>query len=259
MERLRHILDSVIDPIGPAVPRVPTEYQIIHPDSAPLLKDRAIAMAAAAHENDAVIFLDKKARPLAHLFGRVFPALYEDVLPEVRFMNFGSEKKIEIDNVYAYADKDTRSRFTRLRQENPFTSRDELVTVFGTDNIEELEAMIHHPSMGPNRLIVDDLSNSGKTKLLAKHVLSTLDPESTYTTFAFFTQDQRRQRHQYWRMHVDVRDRNIKDDPFMFRRDDRSFRVQRAPSNDLERENNYLLRQDFDLLAHEIYIDRSSS
>lgn len=150
-------------------------YTIIEsdPQVRTLLKQRALMMVRAAENKDTVYFLDQKARPLAYLFYKLWPLIYpEKRMPQIRFLNIGSEK---IDLLIRQFKKNTT-----LPTFNPFpieilNSFEDLVEIYGVTYVNELLSLLRSSKNDENRLIVDDVASTSRTKLLSLKIMSIIN------------------------------------------------------------------------------------
>lgn len=159
----------------------PPTYKILsNPNQREVIKRRAIDLAHSARSAQTVIFLDRSARPLAHLMRQVFPIVYPDAeLPKIKFLNIGSEKKEpkEIESAISHiAANDDLS---------PLKTLDDLKTIYGAENIDDLQKVLKSSDKPENRLVVDEVVFSKGTKTLTERILGIADPANTYSFFPF--------------------------------------------------------------------------
>jgi len=142
----------------------PEPYTVLKdPEQREVIKRRAIDLANTAAGKQTVVFLDNTARPLAYLLNIVYPIVHPDKkLPDFKFLNIGSEK----------------TDFP------PFESLDELKHSFGSENVDTLQKILHSDA-SEERLIVDEVSMTGKTKALTDKILRIADPKNKYSFFMF--------------------------------------------------------------------------
>ncbi len=145
------------------------EYKILtNPRDREFIKRRTQDLVEKSADIDAVFFLDLSARPIAHLFRRVFPIFSPDKRrPEIRYLNIGNEK----------------TSIPKELGRDPF-DRETYIARFGRENIEELERQLRAPE-GQRRMIVDDIYSRGNTLQLTKELLHVLDPGNSYQVFLF--------------------------------------------------------------------------
>lgn len=71
------------------------EYKILkEPRVREYFKRMTLKLVSQTQDIDTMFFLDRSARPIAHLYRRVFAALHPDrQKPEIRYLNIGKEKR----------------------------------------------------------------------------------------------------------------------------------------------------------------------
>lgn len=147
------------------------EYKFLKdPRAREALKRKTIELVEDTKDIDVLFFLDRSARPLAHLYRRFLQIISpERQRPEIRFLNIGGEKHGESKSFY---DKGV----DHLR------TRDDMVKMYGEGNIEELEQLLHLPT-GEKRMIVDDVFATGSSLQVARAAINALDPDHKYSSF----------------------------------------------------------------------------
>lgn len=134
------------------------------------MKRKTIELVEETDDVDVLFFLDRSARPLAHLYRRFLQVIApERQRPEIRFLNIGEEKHGENKTFY---DKGVG----HLR------TKDSLVDMYGEANIEELEHLFQ-VAKGEKRMIVDDVRSTGSTLQVARAAINALDPGHKYSYF----------------------------------------------------------------------------
>lgn len=116
-----------------------------------------------------VIFLDKAARPFAHIFRILYPAIHPGkVTPTVRFINFGREKAWMYD---------------WMHETTGFNDTQDLEGLFDKENVDILRNQIAPINRQQTRVVVDDVKWSGETYEVLERALSILDPNSSNRPF----------------------------------------------------------------------------
>ena len=127
----------------------PVEFRIVRDSHVrQLLRDRTEAIVEAAYHNgtDALVFLDKSARPISWLFRELWKKNHGTLnRPQIRFINVGRPKEGKLA-----VDADARP--------------------VSTDAVEELRTLFGSQFTGKDVTIVDDLSATGKTLEAATRV-----------------------------------------------------------------------------------------
>jgi hypothetical protein len=156
-----------------------------------VIKRRALDLVKASEDVDTVIFLDKTARPLAHLCRRVWEAFCPEIpKPKVKFINIGSEK-VSVLRDHAVSQwhlppfVPTSSLIDQVANERA------LKQIYGVENVEELSRVLKS-SEGESRLVVDEASNTGNTQLLTKKILGIVDGDNTHDYFLFLDSEKDR-------------------------------------------------------------------
>jgi hypothetical protein len=226
-------------------------YDILsNPIQREIIKRRTLDLVNAAENKDMVIFLDKSARPLSHLFRHVYPTVFPDKrLPKIRYVNMGTEKGMNL----------------RLDQIPEITSVENLKTIFGNENIEELQKTLESGEIPEKRLVIDDVEVSGDTRKRAEHIFKIIN-NSEYNFFFFLDSPEDKKLFPYdpdpfddtvpivhalpWYGNASIiRDRKFQDRRKML--ENKSFRV--AINEDPEaRKYELNLRRELDMLAEEI-------
>lgn len=209
------------------------EYKILDkPWVRDYFKEMTLKLIRDTEGFDSLFFLDRSARPIAHLYRRVFSALYPDrKRPEIRYLNIGAEKQ--------------RLKESGEGKKIPRT-RDEFVEKFGAENIEELEHFLK-ASQGQKRIIVDDLFSTGSTATLARNIVHELDSGHEYG-FSIFDREKELYIMPWSGYDTFVQNRNSDfNDP--------SFLTKRDP-NPKRREEGMQLRAELEKLAGEIATEK---
>lgn len=158
-----------------------------------VVKRRALDLAVASHGKSMVIFLDKTARPLHQLLRECYPIIYpKEPLPKIKFVNIGTEKGWSIRN---HLRKVLGERYSGDLVDNlgEIKDRNDLSRIFNHTNVDYLVKLFKSSKAGEQRLIVDDLTDSGTTKAIAIRILSCVDPQSRYDFFEFLKSDKDRE------------------------------------------------------------------
>lgn len=147
------------------------EYEFLKdPQVRDALKRKTIELVEDTQDIDVLFFLDRSARPLAHLYRRFLQVIDpERQRPEIRFLNIGQEKHGERKSFYD-------------RGVNHLRTRDDLVKMYGEDNIAKLEHQFDKPT-GERRMIVDDVFATGSSLQVARAAINSLDSDHEYTHF----------------------------------------------------------------------------
>lgn len=175
--------------------RLAFEYKFLtREDQRETIKRRALDLVAAARGKAMVIFLDKTARPfsqlLISLYGFIYPG---EPLPAIRFINIGSEKGWPI--VFYLKRKSGINYSGRLRENlGALKNQKEVGKLFGQENIDYLLRLLQTEQTGGQRLVVDDLVDSGTTRAVALRILSIADKRNHYHFFPFLESDNDRHR-----------------------------------------------------------------
>src|SRR5437867_1195547 len=74
-------------------PSTESYWLLSDPEQRAAIKRRSLDMVEATQDMGTVFFLDKTARPLGHLFRKIFPLVYPNrPKPVIKYLNIGSEK-----------------------------------------------------------------------------------------------------------------------------------------------------------------------
>ena len=160
-----------MEPIAPERELSNKDYEILkNPRQREVLKRRAVDLVnLSRRKNCSLLFLDRGARPLAYLFSKTFLKLYpQEKKPKIGFLNIGSEKTNHVN---------------KIKKKNPGKELS-FNDIFETERIEELRQYLQK-STTKERLIVDDLIDSGDTKNLALDLLRSVDPDNNYEFYTF--------------------------------------------------------------------------
>jgi len=164
------------------------------------LKRRGVDMVNDSVEADMVIFLDRSARPLAHLYRKLFPVIQPNKpMPTIKFLNIGSEK---ITHLQSYSSEeelgngiegDKRSSKWTAPQLEPVLSdintRDDLNYFFGQENVDQLIKVLEVDDKPKKRLIIDEVEVSGRTRAIAEKVITAADRQNGYHAFFTFLEE----------------------------------------------------------------------
>lgn len=144
----------------------------------------------SGHGYDAMIFLDKSARPVVTLFLSLWQKHFGDEpYPPIRFLNIGSEiplseflfPKGEMEE-HDYKDMTLEELIARTKTLTPT----QIHQLFRNSNLERLAHEFENlleKSENPNLLMVDEFARSGKTEILAKKILHTIVPKAEIESF----------------------------------------------------------------------------
>lgn len=174
----------------PGRPRLTFEYKFLTKESQrETIKRRALDLVREAHGKDMVVFLDKSARPLSQMLITLYPYVYPgEVRPAVRFVNVGSEKSWPI--ICHLKRKLGHNYSGRLRENlGALKSQSEFIELFGQENTDYLRKLLQTEQAGGQRLVVDDLIDSGTTRAVALAILSVADRWNHYHFFPFLESD----------------------------------------------------------------------
>lgn len=172
-------------------------YEILsNPQQRDVIKRRGIDMVNYSVEADMVIFLDISARPLAHLYRKLFPIIQPDIpMPKIKFLNIGSEKVMYLQS---YSTEDELGGKTKDGKKvggwtppklepvlSYINTRDDLDYFFGQENVDQLTKVLEVDGKPKKRLIVDEVEFSGRTRAVAEKIVTATDRQNGY--HAFFT------------------------------------------------------------------------
>lgn len=146
-----------------------------------VLQRRAVEMVTTANQAQAksVVFLDKSARPLSHIFEHVHQAIYpKQALPKFIFVNIGSEK-VEILAAAVGGVDDNESFGEYIKSER------DIARIYGQDSTSQLQQLFKN-GRNERRLVVDDFRVTGLTGRLAHTILNKADPDNLYSTPFYF-------------------------------------------------------------------------
>lgn len=166
-------------------------YEILdNSEQRAVLKRRGIDMVRDSIDADMVVFLDKSARPLAHLYRKLFPVVFPDrLMPKIKFLNIGTEK---MGPLYSVAwdrvneGQNMRKGLPKVDSVIPtIHTQDDLASLYGKANVDLLEKILEVGDEPQKRLIIEDVENTGRTIKLAETVIAVVDPKSYYAHFTF--------------------------------------------------------------------------
>lgn len=160
-------------------------YQcIVDPTQREVLMRRGLDLVRYAHDKDIdmMIFLDKTARPLHQFMITLWPEIFPGQKhPAVKFVNLGTEKT-ELLRKFHYeilhVTPKVYSPSLNLHDQK------ELPAIYGLESINRLKAVLHSPTP-QRRLVVDEISVSGRTIDLANTIFTLIDPKHSYKYFIF--------------------------------------------------------------------------
>lgn len=237
-------------------------YRILtNPEQRKILKERVIELAKQAKDVGMILFMDKSARPIAHLFKRVFPIFNPDTQPpDIKFLNIGIEK---FSPIVKWGEGQKIKPPIVIEQ---VLTQDSITQIYGKKNIEYLEKLLKGNGSKikseQKRIIVDDLLHSGRSLRIALKMASLLGKEHNYKGFSFLETDQEKEPFigkgglpfMPWKGITGVEDPVQEErDPFsQFGHEDKRSFVSAGIKNQELLQKNTVLRRDLDLLAKEI-------
>lgn len=191
-------MSDLAEPSKPSLVEVKTSegYEILNnPQQREVLKRRGIDMVNDSVEADMVIFLDKSARPLAHLYRKLFHIIQPDKsMPKVKFLNIGGEKVVHLQS---YSPEEPEDKVKDGNKPCVWTEPqldpvlldintiDDLNYFFGQENVDQLIKILEVDNKPKKRLIVDEVEVSGRTRAVAEKIIAAADRKNGY--YAFFT------------------------------------------------------------------------
>lgn len=162
---------------------VQNDYRVLRePVQREILKDRAVDFIYQAGTMDTIVFLDKSARPLSQFLYDLWPKFYSNrPLPRVLNIDIGNEKGVVLSD-HAFTTWKRHALIENLVPE--LDSEAKIREIYGSVNIDRLQSLLKS-NTPEHRLIVDDLSQSGRTLIITKLLMMVLDPVNTYKYFTF--------------------------------------------------------------------------
>ena len=162
---------------------------ILNPEQRVAVMRNAVRMMEALPGYETVFFLDKTARPLSQFVYDLWDGFYPGIqMPRIDFINIGSEKTNLVAE-YNPGGKTRTNIFDRAGITTKIKSLGDIKTIFGEGNTEVLQSILQSGE-GGRRLVVDEISQSGNTKLLTRRLLTLADPLNRYDLFTFLDDEQ---------------------------------------------------------------------
>ena len=183
-----------------------THYEILqNPEVRTELKERMSHLIDQVRERhvDALVFLDRSARPLSWLFREMWKKNFPDErVPDIKFLNIGSRSF-----VHSGAAKRLTSGYSKepwhlegdlMRKMQDFDFRNDWLNLSdvpdewqssvadNTDQLEELKDVYKHSFDDKRVLIVDDFIFSGRSELVAIASLSAIFEKGSFFGTALF-------------------------------------------------------------------------
>lgn len=157
------------------------DYRIFRdPIQREITKRRLVDLAHAAHGKDAVLFLDNSARFLSNFFPTLWQTHYgNEPKPRILNIKIGNETGVALSDHSAYQWKEPATIENLIPK---LDSVERLREIYGQGNVDRLQRALKS-DRPEDRLVVDDLSHSGRTLRIVKHLMWLLDPVNTYRYF----------------------------------------------------------------------------